>query len=351
MAHFGVFCPPATGHIDPVGALGRELISRGHRVTVFQIPDLEPKIRAEQLDFYPIGQGLFPLGSHAAYLSELGRRDGWSGVRYTIECGRQLAAMICQTAPEAVRVSGADFLLVDQNEPAGGTVAEHLRLPFITLCTSLPINREPCIPPPFTLWSYGTSSWIRLRNRVAAYAVDLLIAPITNVLNTARLQWALPLLRSPNDSFSKLAQLAQLTDDFDFPREELPASFHYLGPFCETSMTEIPFPFERLNGKPLLYASLGTLQNRQQRVFRMIAEACAPLDVQLVLSLGNNTLMVRDLPGNPIVVPYAPQLELLAKAHAVITHAGTNTMMSALRYGLPMVAVPMTNDQPGPRPV
>ena len=72
MPHIGVFCPPATGHLDPVGALGRELIGRSHRVTVFQIPDMESKVRAEQLDFYPIGEKIFPLGSHASVLAELG---------------------------------------------------------------------------------------------------------------------------------------------------------------------------------------------------------------------------------------------------------------------------------------
>ncbi|WP_368009917.1 glycosyltransferase [Laspinema palackyanum] len=44
---------------------------------------------------------------------------------------------------------------------------------------------------------------------------------------------------------------------------------------------------------------------------------------------------------------YAPQLELLQKATLTITHAGMNTTMECLKNAVPMVAIPVTNDQPG----
>jgi hypothetical protein len=90
---------------------------------------------------------------------------------------------------------------------------------------------------------------------------------------------------------------------FNFPRRELPASFHYTGPFIDPeARPEAPFPWEQLDGRPLVYASLGTLQNGLSAVFRIIAEACAPLGVQLVLGLGNGLLLedLRDLPGNTL---------------------------------------------------
>ncbi len=153
-------------------------------------------------------------------------------------------------------------------------------------------------------------------------------------------------LRSPDDSFSRLAQLCQMTADFDFPRKRLPSSFHYLGPFCDSGKT-IPFPFERLNGKPLIYASLGTLQDRDSGYFRTIAEACAGMEAQLVISLGGGDANPPgDFVGSPVVVKYAPQLELLARASLTITHAGLNTVMQSLMFGVPMVAVPITHDQP-----
>jgi zeaxanthin glucosyltransferase len=83
-------------------------------------------------------------------------------------------------------------------------------------------------------------------------------------------------------------------------------------------------------------------------VFRLIAEACWNLDLQLVISLGGrfDSEMFQDLPGNPLVTKYAPQLELLKLAKIVITHGGPNTVFEALMEGKPMVAVPLAHDQP-----
>jgi len=46
-------------------------------------------------------------------------------------------------------------------------------------------------------------------------------------------------------------------------------------------------------------------------------------------------------------VEFAPQLELLKRAALCITHAGLNTALECLSNGVPMVAIPITNDQPG----
>jgi MGT family glycosyltransferase len=95
---------------------------------------------------------------------------------------------------------------------------------------------------------------------------------------------------------------------------------------------------------------MGTLVNGLEHVFRCILEAVGKLPAtQLVLSVGNN-LRVDDLgplPSNAIVVPKAPQIELLKRAALCITHAGLNTTLEALAQGVPMVGIPIGFDQPG----
>lgn len=110
------------------------------------------------------------------------------------------------------------------------------------------------------------------------------------------------------------------------------------------------FPWERLDGRPLVYASLGTLQNGVESIFREIVEACSGLGVQLVLSLGGSGIALEQIQATDrraLIVPFAPQLELLRRASLCITHAGLNTVLEALSQGVPIVAVPITNDQPG----
>jgi MGT family glycosyltransferase len=93
---------------------------------------------------------------------------------------------------------------------------------------------------------------------------------------------------------------------------------------------------------------LGTTRNAQAFVFRLIAEACQDLELQLVISLGGrfHPEMFADLPGKPLVLDYVPQLELLKVATIVITHCGANTVFAALMEGKPMVAIPLAHDQP-----
>ena len=95
---------------------------------------------------------------------------------------------------------------------------------------------------------------------------------------------------------------------------------------------------------------MGTLQNRVANVFHTIAAATSTLkNVQIVLSLGDHVdpKEIGPLPTTAITVKWAPQLELLKRASVCITHAGLNTVLEALTQGVPQVAIPVTNDQPG----
>ncbi len=348
MRHFGIISPPVSGHIHPFAALGRELIARGHQVTYLQLPDLEEKIHSEVIDFLPIGGSDHPHGSLPESLAQLGRLEGLAALRFTIRAVARTSKMVCRDAPAAIRQAGIDALLVDQMEPAGGAVAEHLGVPFVTVCNALAINRDPVTPPPFTDWNYLDSRWARLRNKVGYIASDWLTRPIAKVVAEYRDRWNLPALRSPDDSFSRLAQVCQMSRAFDFPRTALPDYFHYVGPLRRPLPAAVPFPWEQLDGRPLIYASLGTLQNSREPVFRCFAEACRGLDAQLVISHGGglNQQEASGLPGDPVVVSYAPQLELLARARLTLTHAGLNTVLDSLANGVPLVTMPITYEQP-----
>jgi zeaxanthin glucosyltransferase len=94
---------------------------------------------------------------------------------------------------------------------------------------------------------------------------------------------------------------------------------------------------------------MGTLQNGAEEVFRKIVKGAAAPGRQIVLSIGGN-LKSEDIgavPPNTIVVSHAPQIDILKRAALCVTHAGLNTALESLAQGVPMVAVPVTNDQPG----
>src|SRR5262249_50553257 len=143
----------------------------------------------------------------------------------------------------------------------------------------------------------------------------------------------------------------QLPAALELPGRGLPPHFHHTGPWGDPeARAPVDFPWSRLDdGRPMAYASMGTLQNGVLPTFRMIAEACAGTGLQLVISLGGgqHPALLGDLPGDPIVVGYAPQLELIRRAALTISHGGLNTALESLVRGIPQVVLPVAYDQPG----
>jgi zeaxanthin glucosyltransferase len=74
--HMGLICPGVPGHINPMSALGRELMRRGHRITFFGVLDSEAKVLSEGLSFCPIGESEFPVGVHQEHTARLGHLSG-----------------------------------------------------------------------------------------------------------------------------------------------------------------------------------------------------------------------------------------------------------------------------------
>jgi zeaxanthin glucosyltransferase len=349
MSHLGILTFPGTGHLNPMCALGRRLKQRGHQVTIFQIADLEAAVQAAGLNFVQIGRNEFPLGALRLLDHKLSRLNGLEALRYTGERIVATSTMVLEDAPEVIHGANIDALLVDQAEVAGGTVAEHLELPFISVALAVPIHLEANVPFFAFNWRYGSSLLHKTRNHLGNLFIEHLAGKSRLVLNPYRERWHLPQIQHTNDLYSRRAQIAQIPGEFDFPRRKLPDCFHYTGPFIDSHARKpVDFPWDRLaTDRPLIYATMGTLQNGVAHVFQVIAEACAGLDAQLVLSLGAGFENVTALPGKPIVVRYAPQLELLRHSALTICHGGLNTVLESLSAGIPMVVIPVTNDQPG----
>ena len=352
MSHIGLICPELSGHLNPMTTLGRELKRRGHRVTVVARPDARRKAEGAGLGFAAIDAEGFPEGSMRATSAELGRLSGLSAIQFTAELLRRGAAAILRDAPDVITRERIDALVVDQVAQAGGTVGDRLGLPHVTVCDALAMNLDPDVPPGVLPWRFMPGPLGRLRNACGGALLRWLARPVVNEIDRYREQHGLPQLTGGISASSGLAQIAQQPAFFDFPRRALPDCFHYTGPWHDDgSADEIAFPWEKLDGRPLIYASMGTLQNRLEFIFQTIAEACAGLDAQLVISLGSRDqdadALAEKFAGTPIVVPFAPQLALLDRAALSITHAGLNTALESLSHGLPMVAIPITNDQPG----
>lgn len=349
MLNLALLCPELAGHINPMLALGSELKRRGHRVTMLAMPDGEDACRAAGIELIEFASEEIPRGYWDATSETLGRLSGRRAVKFTVEQYCKSASVLMKHTPKLLQKLQPDGLILDQTYTAVAAVADYLNLPYVSVCGALPMNTEPGVPPIVLDWPYRTSRLSRLRNRLGHLMFQRATTPVRRLINAQRVGWNLKINDTIDETFSDLAQIGQIPREFDFPRRDLPPTFHYVGPLHNTeTRAAIPFPYDRLDGRPLIYASMGTLQNRLDHVFATIAEACAGLDAQLVLSLGRKGADInRNLAGSPLIVDYAPQLDLIQRSSLVITHAGMNTAMETLSQGVPVVAIPVTNDQPG----
>jgi UDP:flavonoid glycosyltransferase YjiC (YdhE family) len=350
MARLGAFCFPATGHINPMTALARSLELRGHHVVMFGIADTEARVRAAGIEFHPIGMEDYPPGALKKLDAQLARLHGFAALRFTLQRVRNTGRMVRRDGPKAVREANVEALLVDEADSAGN-VADYLGIPWISIALIPPLLRDDRFPPFWLGWPAGQDRLSRLRNRIAIFSLLQVGAPVFTDVNRERIAWGLKPFRRAEHALSPLAKITQLPQALEFEfKGEHPPRLHYAGPFVHAGQRPpVDFPWERLDGRPLIYASMGTLQNGSEAIFRTIAKACAPLDAQLVISLGGGIDPARlgTLAGNPLVVRFAPQLEILKRATLVITHAGINTVLESLSEGVPMVAVPLAHDQPG----
>jgi MGT family glycosyltransferase len=345
VSHFGVLSYKGIGHLNPLIALSRQLVARGHRVTFFHDAELEILIRPYGLGFVPIAASSDGSGGGTCANSWQKPSSAIPVLRYRIRRTINDMERFLREVPQALTNAGIDALIVDELVFAGPTIAEMLRLPYFVISTSVPHNFGWSAPRRIA----PKSILARVQNALLEISVLRMRGPVRHRLDSFRRRAGLGPIRQIKQVFPELAHITQLPQCFDFPRSGLPPNFHYTGPFVdEDARLPTEFPWDQLDGRPVIYASLGTTLKGESRIFHLIAEACEGLGVQLVISLGGRRDPERfqGMPGRPLIVRDAPQVELLRRAAIVITHAGPNTVFEALMQGKPMIAIPKTFDQP-----
>jgi zeaxanthin glucosyltransferase len=347
VAHFAFIAPPFLGHLNPMLALAGALVARGHRATFLAQSDAGPWIRGAGIDFAPVGRTSHPEGSLAAAHRRMARVNGvlgLSGVMRDLVAG---TTMLTRDVPGACRALAIDMIVADQTEAAGGLVARHLDLPYVSVANALPLNQEPGIPPPFTSWSYERSDRARRRNLAGYRVSDFLMRPLHRTIAEQALAWRLGPLRRIEDCASSLAQISQTVESFDFPREHPPPVLHHVGPLRRAAPSDGCWQPPARDGRPLAFASLGTLQGGRATLFRRIARGAEELDVRLVLAHGGGLgpRAAASLPGRPAVFDFVPQEAVLREARLAILHGGLNTVMDALAAGTPIAVAPIAFEQ------
>jgi MGT family glycosyltransferase len=123
--------------------------------------------------------------------------------------------------------------------------------------------------------------------------------------------------------------------------------FLFIGPSSEPRGASVPFPWELVTHPVVVYVSLGTLFNTDADFYRKCYEAFRGEDYQVILSSSMNVDLA-DLgpaPPNFIAQAHVPQIEVLRRATAFVSHGGMNSVNESLSHGVPMLVIPQMGEQ------
>jgi UDP:flavonoid glycosyltransferase YjiC (YdhE family) len=100
-------------------------------------------------------------------------------------------------------------------------------------------------------------------------------------------------------------------------------------------------------GRPVVYATLGTIHGANRDVLRAILEGVGGDDVAVMMTVGDagDPESLGPLPPNARVERFVPQDAVLPSCTAVVSHGGSGTTLGALAHGLPHVMLPQGADQ------
>ena len=338
----GFICLNLPGHLNPMTTLARQLQARNHEVVFLYSSG------AAGLPFVPADEKDHINESRP----EVSKMQGEDAVQFAVRTVLAQTEAILKSLPAIVQANGVDALLLDTVQFYAELGAMQLGMPYIHVSNALHFDYSGYTPLSVYGWPHQTTPSALARNRegVADFAklLENANAGIRAHAEKAglKIDW-----EDPGCTLSPLASITQTPRAFEFESSHWPPQFNHTGPFLDGKGREkLDFPWNRLTGEPLIYASMGTILNGRLDVFRTIVAALAKhKSLQLVLSVGDQVdpEQIGPAPRNAIIVKQAPQLELLKQTSVCITHAGLNTVLESLTQGVPQVAIPVTFDQPG----
>lgn len=333
------------GNVPPQLSVARQLLRRGHEVSVLAPRSLGGAVEAAGAAFEPYRRA----PEHDAAHPELDPIKDWqvSGLAAAARVRDRLMLGTASSLAEDVLAVAADVLpdvLVTDYALLGGFLAaERAGLPVAGLVHSIFPLPRPGVPP----FGFGAMParglFGRVRDGVLTWGTLRFYNTRLPDLNAVRASLGLASLGSVFELFAAADRLLVLTSPaFNFPGA-LPPNAVWVGVPSDSR----PQPSSPRRSEPsAVLVSLSTSYQNQDQVLERLIQALAALPVRAVVTCGPATDPARlPSPSNVQVLRWAPHDELLPSTDLVVTHGGHGTVMAALRHGVPVVCLPMGRDQ------
>jgi UDP:flavonoid glycosyltransferase YjiC (YdhE family) len=299
--------------------LAQALVESGHEVAFATAADYCPSIEKLGFATFPAGMSLAQQLEEAAgkYPEQahqpLGKR------RFETFVPRMLAGVAAPSrAQELVTIMGdwrADVLVHDETEFGGPVAATRLGIPYADQSVGI------------------------LRPLGMARLTGAVLAPLAEQLGTAV---------GPFGGLFRYLYLDVCPPRLQSPEIETIAVAHQVHNLsaARPGQDGLPQWFASMPDRPLVYVSLGTVFNRDQKVFQAILQGLAGEALNIVLTIGTNNdpADLGPQPDHIHVERFIPQALILPHCSAVINQGGT-AILDILGHGLPLLVLPQSANQ------
>lgn len=360
MARFLFALWPFPGHVHANMAIVQALKASGHEVAIYTGSTAQSTFEREGVRCFP-----FERINEAALLrllmSDQTRR---SVARHPIQRFAVLRAWLVDTLPQQVEdqsvvldVWRPDAVISDVMMWGIPLILHELRHMPVAISLFMPgcMIPGPDAPP----WGLGLP---RLRNwrtravsRLVKLATSLLAWGLRRRVSALRQSYGLSVLTVDIQTFLGQMELYLVPSvpEFDYQRQDLPPSVHYVGPLVWNKHSSEPSPrwlAELPVDQPLVHVTEGTMHAGPPLVLRAAAQGLAHLPLQVVMTSGRArdpaSLDLGPIAPNVRVERWVPHSDLLPRTDVLVTTGGGSTVVAGVQAGVPMVVVPTQWDKP-----
>lgn len=327
----GVTLHPGQQRVQAAGAdllaLVRELVDRGHRVTYATDSTMRDTVVNAGATLLAVPELAPPASTASGGPAAGGPAAGLLAILHG-----QLQLLRDRTLDAHLRAVVPDAVLVDALTAAGRVAAARTGVPSIGLNPSFATNEH------FSLRD--------LAGHDPAPGVTTAVEQIQAGIRELAAEDGVPADVIFGGAPAPLS-IVFLPREFQYAGDTFDHRYRFVGP-CLGARVPDPSWQPPGDGRPLLFIFLGTTRvSNNAAFFRTCLDAFADGTWNLALAVGRglDQAQLGPIPDHAQVRPYFPQLQVLDHAAAFVSHAGMNSTMESLYYGVPLVAVPQQPEQ------